>query len=101
MSSMFMNDDYYKTWLKYNQYNIPKKYYCIASEYGNKLTYNQITILYAIAVDEVLTIYNVSLINELPFGLGFVLAKDKWVEKMKEALEVYNHKEVSKDEDND
>jgi hypothetical protein len=86
MGSIFMKDDNYKTWLKDHQYRIPKHSLYIASRYGDKLTYNQITELYVLAVREVLITHNISLIDELPWGTGFGLAEDKWVKMMEEAL---------------
>ena len=86
MGSVFMKDDNYKTWLKVHQYSIPKRLSYIASRYGDKLTYNQVTELYALAVREVLITHNISLIDELPWGTGFGLATDKWVKMMEEAL---------------
>lgn len=89
MSSIFMKDDNYKAWLKVHQYSIPRKLSYIASRYGDKLTYNQITELYALAVREVLITHDISLIDELPWGAGFGLARDKWVEMMEETLKFH------------
>ena len=53
--------------------------------YGDILTYNQIANLYENSVYDILNIYNVKCIIDLPFGKGLTEAAYRWEEKLGEA----------------
>ena len=68
-----------------HQFDIPRKVQYIASEYGNILTYNQIANLYKTSVSDILNIYNVECIIDLPYEKGLTEARYRWEDKLGEA----------------
>lgn len=87
----FKNEEY-KKWESKNQFFIPKRLQYIAHSFGRELTYNEVTDFYTIAVQEVLIFYNVKLLSEVPWGVGFKEVSDRWVEKMTTCLKRRNSK---------
>lgn len=97
---MTFRDEEFKKWEEVNQFNLPKRLAVLlnAMGYGDKLSYNQVVKLYRISVEEVLTIHNVKCLCELPFGSGYIVARCKWLKKMKEAVEIVETKNIIKGE---
>lgn len=93
---MTFRDEGWKKWEEVNQFNLPRRLALEAMKYGDKLSYNQVVELYRISVEEVLTIYNIKCLCELPFGSGYVTVKCKWMKKIKEAMEVTEIKNTIK-----
>ena len=75
----------YRNYMLTHQFDIPRKIQHIARRYGDILTYNQIANLYANSVDDILNIYNVECIIDLPFGKGLTEAAYRWEGKLGEA----------------
>lgn len=76
----------YREIMRERQFKIPSKIEYLTKYYGDFLTYNQITLLYSLAVSEVLITHNIEVISDLPWGKGLLLAKRKWIQLMDEAL---------------
>ena len=88
-----------KRWKEYErQYELPRTMMVTydADRFGNDLTYNQMTKLYSMAVDEVLLAHNVMLLSDISYGRGFHEAHERWVEKIKYCLKIAKAKEESK-----
>ena len=75
----------YRNYMLTHQFDIPRKIQHIARRYGDILTYNQIANLYENSVYDILNIYNVKCIIDLPFGKGLTEAAYRWEEKLGEA----------------
>jgi hypothetical protein len=89
----------YKKWELKNQFSIPRRLEYIAHRFGNEFTYNEITEFYAISVREVLMFYNVKVLSETPWGVGFLEVQDRWVEKMNTCLKRKEFKKKFKEAD--
>ena len=88
---MSMEFKEFKDWELENQHRLNRRLQWYAKSYGDKLTYNQVTQLYALAVDEVLIIYQVKNLSDIPWGIGYNLAKNLWLEKLDRCI----HKEYN------
>ena len=75
----------YRNYMLTHQFDIPRRKQYIAHRYGNILTYNQIANLYETSVSDILNIYNVECIIDIPFVKGLVEAAYRWEEKLGEA----------------
>ena len=78
-------DEEYRNYMLIHQFDIPRRIQHIARRYGDILTYNQIAKLYETSVSDILNIYNVECIIDLPFGKGLIEAAYRWEEKLGEA----------------
>ena len=97
---MTFKDEEYKKWELKNQFSIPRRLEYTAHQFGNELTYNEITEFYAMAVQEVLILYNVKVLSEVSFGIALVEARNRWIEKMTTCLEKRkSKKKFEEDED--
>ncbi len=97
---MTFKDEEYKKWELKNQFSIPRRLEYTAHQFGNELTYNEITEFYAMAVQEVLIFYNVKVLSEVSFGIALVEARNRWIEKMTTCLEKRkSKKKFEEDED--
>ena len=70
---------------KLHQHEIPASLNYLAEQYSN-ITWKEAQHLYSIAIEETLMEYNVSLISEgeLSFGKGRYIAKNRFIEKLKQ-----------------
>ena len=96
---MIFRDEEYKKWELKNQFFIPRRGEYIAHRFGSELTYNEITDFYAMAVQEVLTFYNIKVLSEAPWGTAYVKVKDRWIEKMTTCLEIREFKKKFEEAD--
>ena len=94
---MKFNDKQFKEWQLQNQFRIPRKQEFRAHMYGQELTYNEVTILYEIAVREVLMFHNVKVLSEIPWGKGYMEAAQRWVDKMSECISTRKHDQELKE----
>ena len=75
----------YRNYMLTHQFYIPQRIQHIARRYGDILTYNQIANLYENSVYDILNIYNVKCIIDLPFGKKLKEAAYRREEKLGEA----------------
>ena len=85
---MFNENKEYRELMLINQFRLPRSLEYIAERFGNELTYNQIIDLYKLAVKEVLIFYKIDCIIDLPWGEGYVVAKNLWKEKLITAIKI-------------
>ena len=75
-----------KEYMIQHQYHLPSRLQCYAKYYPN-VSFSQALELYALAVQETITIFNAKNLFDTPlsFGKGLTHAKNIWREKMQEA----------------
>ena len=76
-------------WCIAHQYELPRRLHSYAKYYPN-VSFNQALKLYKLAVEETIIIFNVKHLFDTPlsFGRGLIYAKDKWLQKMRQAEEI-------------
>ena len=93
---MDFDNEKFREYIKEKQYHINPRDEWIASKYGNKLLYNEITELRLIALRQTLIKYDVEVITDIPWGKGLLEYRIKWEEMMNEAVKIRNNKEKTK-----
>lgn len=69
-----------------HQYELPRRLYAYAKYYPN-VSFIQALKLYELSVEETIVIFNANHLFDTPlsFGRGLVHARNKWLQKMREA----------------
>lgn len=82
---MFSYEDF-KKYERARQYQLNERDQWIASQYGDKLTFNEVMELRLIALRQSLIKHNVEVITDIPYGKGLLEYRNKWEQMMKEAV---------------
>lgn len=82
------NNEEYRNYMKIRQYRMSDRDHIIATNYGDKLTYNEIMELRTIAIRKTLIENNIEVITDLPWGKGFLLYRVEWDSMMQKAVEI-------------
>ena len=72
-------------WCIEHQYELPRRLQYYAKYYPN-VSFSQALELYSLSVQEIIVLFKVKHLFDAPLGL--VYAKDKWLQKMRQAEEI-------------
>lgn len=72
-----------------HQYELPRRLQCYAKYYPN-VSFSQGLELYSLSVQEVIVLFKAKHLFDTPlsFGRGLVYAKNRWIQKMRQAEEI-------------
>lgn len=71
-----------------DQYTMPKSIERRMGWYDNKISHDLMREFYALSVEEVLVKYKINDICDIPYGIGYKEATERWEEKIKNYINI-------------
>ena len=90
---MSFDKEEYKNYMRIKQYRFNEIDEWIASKYGDKLTFNEVTELRLIAIRQILIKYNVEVITDISWGKGLLEYRKLWEEMMLDTIKTRERNE--------